>query len=234
MQSEWGGDPPDGHHPEASKTPRQRGVRPAVPRTPVPDLAAEVAAARTGDEDAFRTIYRSVQPGLLRFVRGIVGNDAEDVASEAWAQIARDIRSFHGDSNGFRAWAATIARHRALDHLRRQQRRPQPSTTSLDDLDDVVAADDTAAAAIELLSTDGAVALINALPRDQAEAIMLRVVLGLDAQSAGQVLNKRAGAVRAAAHRGLRRLFDQLNRDADSAGEPDPPDRRDGGRSAPL
>jgi RNA polymerase sigma-70 factor (ECF subfamily) len=220
MQSEWDGDGSAEPHRWARETAREPGVpaprrvMPSTSRQPV-DLAAEVALARTGDEDAFRTIFRAVQPGLLRFVRGMVGNDAEDVTSEAWAQIARDIRSFHGDSDGFRAWAATIARHRALDHLRRQQRRPQPSMTSVEDLGDLVGGDDTAAAALEILSTDAAVALINALPRDQAEAIMLRVVLGLDAQSAGRVLGKRAGAVRAAAHRGLRRLFDQLNRAAE-------------------
>ena len=41
------------------------------------------------DEDAFRVLYRTVQPGLLRYLRVLVGDDAEDVASEAWLQIAR-------------------------------------------------------------------------------------------------------------------------------------------------
>jgi RNA polymerase sigma-70 factor (ECF subfamily) len=44
----------------------------------------------------------------------------------------------------------------------------------------------------------------------EAEAVLLRAVLGLDAQTAGQVLGKRAGAVRTAAHRGLRTLARQL------------------------
>jgi RNA polymerase sigma-70 factor (ECF subfamily) len=39
------------------------------------------------------------------------------------------------------------------------------------------------------------------------------VVMGLDAQSAGDVVGKRAGAVRMAAHRGLRRLAEELERD---------------------
>ena len=51
-----------------------------------------------------------------------------------------------------------------------------------------------------------AVDLIATLPPDQAEAVLLRVVVGLDATAAGQVLGKRSGAVRTAAHRGLRRL----------------------------
>jgi len=158
-----------------------------------------------GDEDAFRTVYRAVQPGLLRYLRGLVADDAEDVASETWGQIARDLASFEGDSDGFRGWAATIARHRALDHLRWRQRRPSVSMP-VAALTDLAAADDTADRAMQTLSTDAAIALIAALPRDQAEAVLLRVVMGLTAEAAGRVLGKRAGAVRAAAHRGLRRL----------------------------
>jgi RNA polymerase sigma-70 factor, ECF subfamily len=38
-------------------------------------------------------------------------------------------------------------------------------------------------------------------------------VVGLDAQTAGEVLGKRAGAVRVAAHRGLKRLARQVRYD---------------------
>jgi RNA polymerase sigma-70 factor (ECF subfamily) len=134
-------------------------------------------------------------------------------------QIARDIGSFQGDSDGFRGWAATIARNRALDHLRRLRRRPVGSMP-VEELVELASPDDTALGAIEAVSTDAAIALIATLPHDQAEAILLRVVMGLDAATAGRVLGKRAGAVRTAAHRGLRRLADQLNRDrADTAAE---------------
>jgi RNA polymerase sigma-70 factor (ECF subfamily) len=50
------------------------------------------------------------------------------------------------------------------------------------------------------------------LPPDQAEAVLLRAVLGLDAQTAGHVLGKRPGAIRTAAYRGLRTLARQLER----------------------
>ena len=47
---------------------------------------------------------------------------------------------------------------------------------------------------------------MNDDPPDQAEAILLRTVLGLDAATAGHVLGKGAGAIRTAAHRGLKTL----------------------------
>lgn len=173
------------------------------------DLSAAVRAARGGDDEAFRTLYREVQPGLLRYLRGLVGEDAEDLASETWLQIARDIRSFRDEGAGFRGWAATIARHRAMDHLRRNQRRPATGLP-VDMLADLPDAQDTAERAISIAATNATIAFIASLPSDQAEAVLLRVVVGLDAKSAAKVMGKRPGAVRTAAWRGLRTLAERL------------------------
>lgn len=73
---------------------------------------------------------------------------------------------------------------------------------------------DTAGAAMESLSTGLTMALIAQLPQDQAEAVVLRVVVGLDAKSAAETLGKRPGAVRTAAHRGLKKLAELLGAEA--------------------
>jgi RNA polymerase sigma-70 factor (ECF subfamily) len=189
--------------------PSQAPVAPTA-GAPPPDPGAALRRARAGDEDGFRLLYRDIQPRLLRYLRALVGADAEDVASEAWLQVARDLHTFSGDWDGFRGWVTTIARHRATDHLRRARRRPAPLTVPAQDLEWCVAGDDTAARAIESVATDEAIALICRLPRDQAEAVLLRVVVGLDAAAAGQVLGKRPGAVRTSSYRGLRRIASYL------------------------
>ncbi|MEU6087602.1 RNA polymerase sigma factor [Streptomyces sp. NPDC047085] len=173
------------------------------------ELGAAVARAQDGDEAAFAVAYRIVQPGLLGYLRGLVGDDAEDVASDAWLEIARDLGRFKGDGAGFRGWTATIARHRALDHLRRQRVRPRATTLEQDVLD-LPGPQSTYDQALESLSTERALALVQELPRDQAEAVMLRVVVGLDGPAAARVLGKRPGAVRTAAYRGLKRLARRL------------------------
>jgi RNA polymerase sigma-70 factor, ECF subfamily len=179
------------------------------------DIAVE--AAQLGDEAAFARVYRTVQPGLLRYLAVLVGPDAEDVASETWAQVCRDLGTFRGDGDGFRGWVATIGRHRALDHLRARGRRPIGSV-SVEDLVALPAAEDTAGVAFESLSTAAAIALIRSLPQDQAEAVLLRSVMGLDATSAGKVLGKRPGAVRTAAYRGLKALAARLDSEANGPG----------------
>jgi DNA-directed RNA polymerase specialized sigma24 family protein len=120
------------------------------------DLGAAVGRAQQGDAEAFRLLYRDIQPRLLRYLHALAGQDAEDIASETWLQVTRDLPGFAGTYDGFRGWVATIARHRALDHLRKS----------------------------------------------------------------AQVLGKRPGAIRTAAHRGLKTLHKKLDR----AKEPPPAD----------
>lgn len=131
------------------------------------ELTAAVLAAQDGDEDAFRAVYRAVQPRLLGYIRTLVGEpDAEDVASEAWLQIARDLGRFSGDADRFRGWAARIARNRSLDHLRMRSRRPAIGGDETE-LTTRAAESDTAGDAIEALDTDRTMSLIAQLPQDQ-------------------------------------------------------------------
>ncbi len=168
------------------------------------ELAAAVRAASTGDEAGFARLWRALQPAVLRYLRVVVGDAAEDVASETWLQAARDLHRFTGDGAAFRGWLFRIARHRALDEKRRAARRPEePAGTGTAD---APRTRDTADDALERSGTAWALRLIATLPPDQAEAVMLRVVAGLDVAATARVLGKRAGAVRIATMRGLRKL----------------------------
>ena len=165
-------------------------------------------ALLTGDEDAFQVAYRDIQPQLLRYLTGMVGpDDALDVASEAWAQAIRDLGKFRGSVDGFRGWITTIARNRALDLLRSQARRP---VVDSDPVDHAGTAPSAEALALDGIGSEGALRLIRSLPAEQAEAVLLRSVMALDAKTAAQVLGRRPGAVRTAAYRGLNTLRDLL------------------------
>ncbi|MGO4257355.1 RNA polymerase sigma factor [Marmoricola sp. RAF53] len=175
-----------------------------------------------GDEDAFRQVYRTTHPGLLRYLTVLVGPvDADDVAAEAWTQAFRDLGTFAGTLDGFRGWVTTIGRHRALDLVRSRQRRPVVDVPDEELLDHALAPA-AEADALTLVTTAEALRLIATLPPDQAEAVLLRAVVGLDAKTAGAVLGKRPGAVRTAAYRGLRTLQRRiLPGDSDVSGVPD-------------
>ena len=181
------------------------------------ELADALHRARQGDEEGFVVLYRDLQPRLLRYATVLVGWDsAGDVTGEAWLHITRDLHTFTGDLDRFRGWAAKIVHNRAIDLCRANARRPTvPLDAGADRSyrDEPSSDRDAATAVLDELSTRKALALIAGLPRDQAQAVLLRAVVGLDAQTAGEVLGKRAGAVRVAAHRGLKRLARQVRYD---------------------
>lgn len=179
---------------------------------------------RAGDEVAFATLYRDLAPRLRRYAASLVGDDADDVTSEAWLHIARDIGNFVGDLDGLRGWAARIVRNRAMDLLRYRARRPVV-TAGLDDLLERPSDSNTEELVMTSLGTAAAIETIAALPREQAEAVMLRAVVGLDAATAGEVLGKSATAVRVCAHRGLKRLARQLERNERNGSRPRDADR---------
>lgn len=199
-------------------------TRPPRRTTAVPLPTDVLEAACAGDQVAFAQLYRAVQPGLRRYATVLVGQEADDVTGEAWLQIARDLRRFEGGPDDFRAWAARIVRNRAMDSLRHAARRPVAEVTD-DVLVDAAGTSDTEAAVLEHLTTERAGRLIAELPRDQAEAVMLRAVIGLDARTAGEILGKSAAAIRVSTHRGLRRLATQLRAGRRGTGAVDPDER---------
>ncbi len=202
-----------GARPEPTPSGESAAPAASIPASPTD---AVVASAADGDETAFACLYLDLQPRLRRYAASLVGQDADDVTADAWLQIARDLRNFSGDLDSFRGWTARVVRNRALDHLRARGRRPA-DPAPVESLVEKAALDDTEQETFARLSTTAAVALIASLPREQAEAVLLRAVVGLDAKRAGQVLGKSAAAVRVSAHRGLKTLAERLRRDADPA-----------------
>jgi RNA polymerase sigma-70 factor (ECF subfamily) len=176
-----------------------------------------LAAAQDGGDWAVATLYRSLHPALIRFLRGRAGEDADDVASETWLAVARALHSFTGDETAFRSWVFTIAHRRLIDHHRTAARRP--STRSLSQAEgegqdvslDLPGDDDTAGAVEAALAGAQAVRRIVALlPPDQAEVVLLRVVAGLPVEEVAAITGRRPGTVRVLQHRALRRLADRL------------------------
>jgi RNA polymerase sigma-70 factor, ECF subfamily len=168
-------------------------------------FAAVLSAAQEGSEDAFSLLFRDANPSLLRYLRVIGPEVAEDVASETWLQVLRGLTAFRGGEQDWRAWLFTISRRKVIDDARRRSRRPVIQLSEVPPGRLPLAAD-AADIALEHLSTRKAMAMLTALPPLQAEVILLRVVAGLDTEVVAKMLGRSQGAVRVAAHRGLRQL----------------------------
>jgi RNA polymerase sigma-70 factor (ECF subfamily) len=166
--------------------------------------------ARRGDEYAFALIYRDVQPALLRYLTVHSSSAAEDTAADTWLEVARGLGRFDGDERGFRAWVFTIARHKVIDRVRYEARRPSAPLIEATE-GDLPRVRDASEELEEAEATRAALALVRTLPPDQAEVILLRVLAGMDNATIAVMLGKSPGAVRVLAHRGLRRLAATLS-----------------------
>lgn len=180
------------------------------------DFASVLSAAASGDETAFARLWRDVHPALLRYLRVLTKDETvtEDVAAEVWVDVTRRLENFAGDESAFRGWVFTLARRRAIDAWRAAQRARVHLTGDDADLDRAGALN-TEDSVLERMTTERALGLIATLPLDQAEAITLRVIAGLDVKDVARLLGKRPGAVRVAAHRGLRTLASRLGAQRD-------------------
>lgn len=173
-----------------------------------------LASVRSGDEAAATTLYRRLQPRLVRYLRYEEPTVAEDLAADVWVSLAANLETFEGDEAGFRALAFTIARRRVLDHRRRGVRRRTSAAPPEQFVEqaDVAAEGDPSDSVGAQEAVDRIVSL---LPPQQAEVVLLRVVADLDAETVATMVGRSANWVRVTQHRALRKLAEQLRRTTD-------------------
>ena len=186
----------------------------SVDRGVGPDRAFEevLAALRDGEPWAWRTVYDELSPAVLGYLRMQRAPNPEDILSEVFLQVVRDLGSFSGDRSNFRSWVFTIAHHRIIDARRHRQRRPAfPTEDEVIDrrLDPVEIESDI----IEQLTTEELGDLLEVLTPDQRAVILLRVVGELTMHETADVLGKGYEACRALQRRGLASLREELAAD---------------------
>ena len=171
-----------------------------------------VELARKGDETAFEQLHRefgAMVHGLLlaRVDRASADDLTQEVFWAAWRRLAR----LH-DPRAWPAWLATIARNRALDHLR-ARRRPGtlPPESQLPDPRPDAAVRTEAERALER---------IRELPDAHAEPLILRLVEGLSGPEIAERTGLSPGYVRVNLHRGMKLLRARLERAGARANPP--------------
>ncbi len=84
-----------------------------------------MARVREGDDRALGTIYDRHASLVFTVTRAIVGGeaDAEEVSGDVFVQLWNQGDRFDPTRGSLRLWLATIARSRALDHVRGRDRR---------------------------------------------------------------------------------------------------------------
>jgi RNA polymerase sigma-70 factor, ECF subfamily len=196
----------------------ERGVTPgqptAITRTnepleDVPDLRGLVSLALRGDVSATEVLLRKVRQMVHRYIRARLGGPsgdngaADDAAQEVCIAVLSALPRYRDEGVPFEAFVYSIAARKLADVHRAAGRRAVPVADLPDGID---LSDGPEALAVRSSEAQLARDLLQTLPDQQREILLLRVVVGLSAEETGRALGLTPGAVRVAQHRALRRL----------------------------
>ena len=173
------------------------------------DLKGEVRRAARGDEDSAALLFDHYYPRVYRYVFAKLRNhqDAEDVAAETFARVLRRLDRFKWKGSGFEAWLFRIASNLVIDHYR------AAGKAEFGEMEDTVPADQ-ATPEEDVLATEESAelgALIDDLPPDQREVVLLRFSAGLDGETIAKLTKRNANAVRQLQFRALTNLRKKMD-----------------------
>jgi len=176
----------------------------AIIATPDGDLALAELYDRYG-KIAYGLAYRVLRDSAL----------AEDAVQEAFITVWRTAGTYISERGKPRTWLLTLVHRRAVDLVRREQRRRAPAPAE-EPLPATPAAEDEATLRDRRRAVQAA---LTQLPADQREALELAYYGGLTQTELAQQLGVPLGTVKSRMFAGLRRLGDLLR---EAGLEPEP------------
>lgn len=170
-----------------------------------------LAAARTGAPWAYERIFHALSPVVAGYLRLQGAAEPDDLTSEVFLAVLRNLSTFEGDEPGFRSWVFTIAHRRLLDERRRRSRRPP--TDPVAELPDRASSDDVEATVAAALATEQVRNLCNRLRPDQRDVLLLRLLGRMTVDEVADTLGKSPGAVKALQRRGFQAISRLVERE---------------------
>ena len=170
-----------------------------------PQSARDVAAARSGEQQAFGRLIEAIWPRLVRLARSIVGDaDAEDVAQDACITCWRKLSQL-ADPARFDSWLMRIVFTRAVRRARWQRLRLvwDPALAGLRKNSLAEASGGSSPSTESDLFVEQ---ILSHLPPRQRAVLHLTVVEGMTDSEIAEALRIRAGSVRAHRRRARERI----------------------------
>jgi RNA polymerase sigma-70 factor (ECF subfamily) len=159
-----------------------------------------LAAARSGRSWALERLYTQFAPAVVGFFRLQRAPDPDDLTSEVFLGVLRNLSGFQGDEAQFRSWLFTIAYRRLADSRRAARRRP-----AIEPIADHEPADpvDVEADVDRLLATVRVRKLCDSLPPAQRDVLLLRLVGRMTIDEVAELIGRSRSSVKALQRRGL-------------------------------
>ena len=184
-----------------------RAARPDAGGDPdVLRIQALVDLARQGDADAFGQLYDHYVSGIYRFIYYRVGSTslAEDLTSEVFVRALRAIQRFTWQGKDFGAWLTTIARNLVVDHFKSSRARLEIVADEVPERHSTEASPEEGV--LTLLTNEILRDLVNELPPEQRDCILMRFIQGLSIAQTAAAIGRSEGAVKQLQLRAVRNL----------------------------
>jgi len=156
----------------------------------------------------FDALYRGARDDVFAYVATLLRDRgaAEDVTAQAFERAFRKAGGYDARRGGERAWLFGIARHAALDELRRRKRTAALAAEPAD-----VAAPPTDEAAERALERAAVRAALATLPAREREVIALKFHAGLDNAELAAVLGVGVSNAGTLLHRAMTKLREAVD-----------------------
>ena len=172
---------------------------PSADKNAIPSDLALVTAIRSGDQGAMATLYDRYSPLVYSVALRVLQDTgaAEDALQDIFMQLWRDPGAFDSSRGNMAGWLAVIARHRAIDRLRR--RRPENS------IEDVVVAveSDFAGEADRSRAMEKVRGALQAMAAPQRSALEMAYFEGLTHVEIAQKTGEPLGTIKTRIRTGL-------------------------------
>lgn len=159
------------------------------------------------DPAAFAELYRRHLPRVYRFLLARLGETqaAQDATAQTFLAALEGIGNYRA-SGAFGAWLMMIARHKAADDFRTRR-----TTMVLDAAAELPAtAPSTEQQVVTRLQLQEVLGAMRALSPERAEALSLRIFVGMSIAEISKVMDKREAAVKMLVYRALEDLRQRL------------------------
>jgi RNA polymerase sigma-70 factor (ECF subfamily) len=170
--------------------------------------------AVTGDPQATDELLGAVHRMVHRYCRARLSrfpgaeHAADDVAQEVCIAVLTALPRYRDEGKPFEAFVYRVAANKVADAQRMSFRSAVP-TAVIPETEDPGAGPE----ALAVRSSDAREvrALLEELPENLRELLVLRVAVGLSAEETGRALSMTPGAVRVAQHRAVAKLRGMLH-----------------------
>ncbi len=183
------------------------------------DVKALVEGAQKGDQASFAALYEHFFDRIYRYVNFKLRDpvEAEDVTGEVFLKMLESIHSFKWQGFPFSSWLFRIAHNLVVDHFRRKGKRP---TVYIDEVSQSVGAYswDVDGFIDRKLTMGEVYGAMSGLTDLQREVITLRFAGELSLAETAEVVGRKANAVKALQHAGLKKLRSLVDKEPSLAG----------------